>query len=182
MQVIIVISQHFRSNLETDNLHFTRFEKYLLKTFQLFHRTGTAADDVADIKLYYLRTGPCARVGDCHCCGQRAVHVHAGMAQVDIAVRESGIRKSVTERIEWLVIHIEIVAAELLEPFTLSQRASGVLMRIIKRDLSDVLRESHRQFAARVDITEEGVADSVGRFATSEPYIQNSGHVFLFPV
>ena len=36
--------------------------------------------------------------------------------------------------------------------------------------------------AARVDITEEGVADSVGRFAASEPYIQNSGHVFLFPV
>ena len=50
LQVIIVRSQPFLSNLEMDNLHFTRFEKYLLKTFQLFHRTGTAADDVADIR------------------------------------------------------------------------------------------------------------------------------------
>ena len=104
------------------------------------------------------------------------------MAEVNVAVRESGIRKPVAERIKRVIVHIQVVAAELLEPFAFFQRASGILMRIVKRYLTDVLRESHCQFAARIDVAEEGVADGISRFTAAEPYIQDGGHVFLFPV
>ena len=104
------------------------------------------------------------------------------MAQVNITVRESGVRKSVSERIKRVIVHIQVVTAELLEPFALSQRASGILVRIVKRYLTDVLRESHGQLAAWVDVAEEGIADSISSFATTEPYIQDGRYVLLFPV
>ena len=104
------------------------------------------------------------------------------MTQVDVAVRERRIRKAVTERIKRIIIHIEIVAAEFLEPFAIFQWASGIFVRIIKRYLADILRESHGQFSTRIDVTEEGVTNGVSGFTTSEPYIQNGRHMLLFPI
>ena len=56
MQVVVVISQHFRRNLKLDNFRLSGFKEYLLEAFQLFHRTGSAADEVTDIEYRTLIT------------------------------------------------------------------------------------------------------------------------------
>ena len=54
-------------------------------------------------------------------------------------------------------------------------------MIIEQRDLPYILRECHGQFATWIYITEQYIADSIGSFASAEPYIQDSGYIFLFP-
>ena len=104
------------------------------------------------------------------------------MLQCNVTVRESSVAQTISERIERLIINIQIIAAELLEPFAFRQRTAGILMVIEQRNLPHIFRESHRQFATRIYIAEQYIANGKGSFTTTKPYIQDGGHIFLFPV
>ena len=54
-------------------------------------------------------------------------------------------------------------------------------MVVIQRDLSYVLREGRSQFSTRRNISEYYITNRVGCFTASEPYIQYSREIFLFP-
>ena len=47
--------------------------------------------------------------------------------------------------------------------------------------LPHVFRESHGQLTAWVHVAEQHVANGIGRFAATEPYVQDGGHMFLLP-
>ena len=54
-------------------------------------------------------------------------------------------------------------------------------MVVEQRYLPYILRESHRQLSAGVDISEQYVANGIGGFASAKPYVQYGGYVRLLP-
>src|SRR5215471_5769305 len=56
------------------------------------------------------------------------------------------------------------------------------LGRKIEWDLSDRLRESHRQFSAGVVVAKKYIGDCSSALHTGKPCFQNSGHVLVDPV
>ena len=54
-------------------------------------------------------------------------------------------------------------------------------MIIEQRYLPHILRESHRQFSARVYVAEQHVADGVCSLTAAKPYVEDGRHVFLLP-
>ena len=181
LQIIIIELQQFRCDAETDFVGLSGFKENLLETFQLLHRTGDTAHQVTDVELNHLCTVATAGIGDGNGCRQFSVGTHLCAAQVDIAVSKRCVGQSVTERVERLVAHIEVIAAELLEPTSFLQRAAGILMIVEQWDLPHILRESSGQLPTGIDITEKDIADGISGFTPSEPYVQDGRHVFLLP-
>src|SRR6185312_7792713 len=90
------------------------------------------------------------------------------------------IAEPIAERIHGVVRDIEIVGPEFLEPGTF-QRPPRVLMIIVKRNLSYILRPGHGELAAGVYIPEQYVGNRMTGFRSAKPYIQNGGHLVVLP-
>ena len=146
------------------------------------HGTGDAAHAVAQVELDHLGSVARAGVGQGDGGGDFAVLVHLRLVQADVTVLERGVRQAVAEGVERLVGHVEVVAAELRKPVALFERASGVLVVVVERNLPHVAGEGHAQLAAGVDVAEQHVADGIGGLAAPEPHVQDGRHVLLLPI
>lgn len=93
------------------------FQVDALEAFQLFHGAGNAAHQVADIELYDFICIVVTRIGYGYGSGQLAVRIQLLGAERDVTVLEGGVAQAIAERIQRVVAHIQVVAAELLEPF-----------------------------------------------------------------
>ena len=62
-KVIVIKFQVFRGNGESNGSGFAGFQENFLKTFQLFHRSCNAANQIADIKLNNFGAVEFARIG-----------------------------------------------------------------------------------------------------------------------
>src|SRR5699024_9976673 len=102
-------------------------------------------------------------------------------AERDVTVLEGGVAQAIAERIQRVVAHIQVVAAELLEPFAFFQRTAGILVVVCHRQLAHILRESGGQLTAGANVSEHYVGNGVCSFTTSEPYIQDGGNIFILP-
>ena len=152
-----------------------------LEAFQLFHGAGNAAHQVADIELYDFICIVVTRIGYGYGSGQLAVRIQLLGAERDVTVLEGGVAQAIAERIQRVVAHIQVVAAELLEPFAFFQRTAGILVVVCHRQLAHILRESGGQLTAGANVSEHYVGNGVCSFTTSEPYIQDGGNIFILP-
>ena len=55
-------------------------------------------------------------------------------------------------------------------------------MIVEQRYLAYILRERHRQLSTWIYVAEQYIANGISCLATSEPYIEDSRYMFLFPV
>ena len=180
-EIVVVEAQQFRRDFESNCLAFTCLEEYFLKSFQLFHRAGDASHQVTYVELHHFSTVALAGIGNGNCGGNGTVLSHSRCTQGDVAVLESSVREAVTKGVQRLIVHIQVAAAELLEPFAFLQGTTGILVVVEQRYLPYILGECHRQLAAWVHISEEHVPYGISGFASSEPYVQYGRHVLLFP-
>jgi beta-glucosidase len=112
---------------------------------------------------------------------QIAVRIQLLGAERDVTVLEGGVAQAIAERIQRVVAHIQVVAAELLEPFAFFQRTAGILVVVCHRQLAHILRESGGQLTAGANVSEHYVGNGVCSFTTSEPYIQDGRNIFILP-
>ena len=117
LYVVVVELQQFGGNGEGHLLAFAFFQVDALEAFQLFHGAGNAAHQVADIELYDFICIVVTRIGYGYGSGQLAVRIQLLGAERDVTVLEGGVAQAIAERIQRVVAHIQVVAAELLEPF-----------------------------------------------------------------
>ena len=181
LYVVVVELQQFGGNGEGHLLAFAFLQVDALEAFQLFHGAGNAAHQVADIELYDFICIVVARIGYGYGSGQLAVRIQLLGAERDVTVLEGGVAQAIAEGVQRVVTHIQVVAAELLEPFAFFQRTAGILVIVCHRQLAHILWESGGQLTAGANVSEHYVGNGVGSFTTSEPYIQDGGNIFILP-
>ena len=119
LQIIIVELQHFRGYFEGDSTRLSGLEVDSFESFQLFYRSGSAAYKIADIQLHHFSAGQQSGVADIYGCCDHTLHIHARLAQRDVAVSESSVGEPEAEWIERFVGDIQIITAEFFEPFAI---------------------------------------------------------------
>ena len=148
LQICVVELEHIWCDFKTYLLAFTYSKMNALEPFQLLYRARDACHHIADVELYYFVciAISCVLNGDSGgyifsilplCSFLVAIDVCFLAAQAEVAIFESGIAQTVTERIERTIAYIEAVACKFGKLLVVvSYRATGVLMIIIDRLLS----------------------------------------------
>ena len=107
----IHILQLFATNTERHAALLASLQMDALETAQLLHRTGYGCCLLVDIELYNLVTIALTGIADGNAGINGAVALHGVAAQRQVAIAEGGIGQSITEGVEGIVAHLQVVAA-----------------------------------------------------------------------
>lgn len=138
LQICVVELEHIWCDFKTYLFAFANSKMNALEPFQLLYRARDACHHIADVELYYF-VGiaiSCVLNGDSGgyifailplCSFLVAIDVCFLAAQAEVAIFESGIAQTVTERIERTIAYIEAVACKFGKLLVVvSYRTTGV--------------------------------------------------------
>src|SRR5215216_1057056 len=155
---------------ERHRLRGAGVERDTLEAAQPPHGLRDARHRIVDVELHDVVPPPRAGVLDCDARPETPLRRDARRAEPEVRDLEGRVAQAETE-LEQRVASQE-VAIPRVPPERRAARPSGRLVVVVDRYLADPDRERDGQLAARVDLAEHHVGDSVARLHPREPGLE----------